>query len=214
MKKYISKFSYDIGKELPDVSLFDRYGKEYHLNKFKGKVLYINIWSTSCGPCLAIYPNEVELLNQLELNGDSAEIKIINICTGLSSNTNTWIRLLDSRKDNSLNLFAADSIVFTKWNLQIVWPTFLLIGKNGKILGKKAPRPDEGSIPYMLLAATKDIPAKESLWNGFIQSKKMMKGEVDIDPFYLEYIKKYLPENYKFWEYMKQNNDYKSPAKE
>lgn len=53
-----------IGKALPAFSLKDIQGKTYNNTSVKGKVLVINFWSTTCGPCLKEMPLLSELVSK------------------------------------------------------------------------------------------------------------------------------------------------------
>lgn len=191
MEKYISKFSSGIGEELSDIPLIDIKGKTISLKEFRGKTLYINIWSTTCAPCLAIYPKEQELIQKIAKMDLSDSVLFINICTELTSDIDDWKKIVMSRQDNSINLYSSDSAIFDKWRMKIIWPTYVLMDKDGKCLGKKVPRPDESGIPFMLLAATKGISAKDSKWTAFINDNLLRKGYKNIDPLYLNYLEKY-----------------------
>ena len=53
-----------IGKALPAFSLKDVQGKTYSHTSLKGKVLVLNFWSTTCGPCLKEMPLLSELVSK------------------------------------------------------------------------------------------------------------------------------------------------------
>src|SRR5699024_145364 len=62
------------GARLPqdayDLTLFKPDGKKLKLEKFKGKVLFINLWSSWCPPCLAEMPTIETLYNKVSDNED------------------------------------------------------------------------------------------------------------------------------------------------
>lgn len=191
MARYTSKFSTDIGKAMPDIHLTDTSGRPVSLKKFLGKTLHINVWSTTCAPCYVIYPKKVELMEKTSKMGLSDSIVFINICTEFTSDKDQWLNVVRSRKDNSVDLFSADSSIFKAWNMDIVWPTYVLINKNGNNLGKKIPRPDESKGDFILLMASKGASAYDAVWLSFLNDKLLEKGSGNIDADYLQYLEKF-----------------------
>lgn len=191
MARYTAKFSTDIGTTLPDIPLVDPEGKKISLQDFKGRTLYINIWATSCAPCLALYPKEQALMENIREMGLADSLLFVNICTALGSDKETWKKIVNSREDNALNFYSPDSSVFMKWKMNVIWPSFVLVDQDGKCLGKKVPSPSNAGIPFMLLAATKSISAKDAFWLTFENDKLLRNGDQNIHPLYLNYLEKF-----------------------
>ncbi len=209
MARYTNKFSTDIGKALPDIHLTDTSGRQVSLKKFLGKTLYINVWSTTCAPCYAIYPNEVKLMEDVSKMGLSDSIVFINICTAYTSDKDQWLSVVRSRKDNSVNLYSPDSTIFNAWNMQVIWPTYVLVDKQGRNLGKKVPRPDDASAHFMLYMAAKGTPAYDAVWLSFRNDQLLKKGARNINTDYLQYLEKYKQTYapYFFWKIRKPAKD-------
>jgi thiol-disulfide isomerase/thioredoxin len=55
-----------VGKEAPDAAGEDLGGKVHRLSDYRGKVVLLNFWSSSCVPCLRLIPHERELVQRLE----------------------------------------------------------------------------------------------------------------------------------------------------
>ena len=51
---------------LKDRTFTDIKGKKFTMKDFRGKIVFINIWATWCGPCLAEMPEMIELQNKLK----------------------------------------------------------------------------------------------------------------------------------------------------
>lgn len=110
--------------------------KEEH----QGKVLYVDIWATWCGPCRGEIPHAIELHEYF----DSNDIAFINLC--LASNENDWQNMIKSNNIKGHNYF------FNEFQTQILrdklkfegYPTYLIIDKQGNIVNKNAPRPSSG----------------------------------------------------------------------
>jgi thiol-disulfide isomerase/thioredoxin len=55
-----------IGKKAPDVKCQDLEGKEVKLSDYRGKVVVLDFWTTSCVPCRAMLPHQRELVKELK----------------------------------------------------------------------------------------------------------------------------------------------------
>ena len=42
--------------KLPNIVLYDQYGKKHNIEEYKGKVVVINFWATWCGYCVEEMP--------------------------------------------------------------------------------------------------------------------------------------------------------------
>ncbi|MGG1685603.1 TlpA family protein disulfide reductase [Pseudalkalibacillus sp. NRS-1564] len=119
------------GDKAPDFTLYSLEGEEVSLSDYKGKVTFINFWTTWCPPCKKEMPDMQEFYEEKAEEYD-AEILSINITTNESSsqvvedfvkeNALTFPVLLDENGEQS-NTFATITI-----------PTTYLVDKNGIIM--------------------------------------------------------------------------------
>lgn len=58
------KVGVQVGELAPDFELSDFAGARHRLSDFRGKVVYVNLWATWCGPCRAELPDMQELLER------------------------------------------------------------------------------------------------------------------------------------------------------
>lgn len=58
-----------INTPAPDFTLRDLHGDKVSLSNFRGKVVVLNFWSTTCGPCLAEIPSLVTLQREFRNQG-------------------------------------------------------------------------------------------------------------------------------------------------
>jgi len=42
--------------KMPNIVLYDQYGKKHNIEEYKGKVVVINFWATWCGYCVQEMP--------------------------------------------------------------------------------------------------------------------------------------------------------------
>ena len=55
-----------VGRPAPEIEGTDMHGKPLRLSDFKGKVVVLNFWGTWCGPCMALVPQERNLVARLK----------------------------------------------------------------------------------------------------------------------------------------------------
>lgn len=115
------------------------------LNKFKGKVIYVDFWASWCIPCRAEMPNAANLKDQL--TGKD----IVFVYLAYNDKEKAWTKaksqlniegehylLSDSQIKEANELFGINGI-----------PHYVIIDKDGKIINKRADRP--GAVYKQLL---------------------------------------------------------------
>lgn len=129
--------------EMPDVSMEAPDGSEVMLSSLFGKVLYIDMWATWCGPCLKEAPYFKELAERYKKDGRFAFISI-----SVDETAKPWLAKLDEEKpfwpqyriDNERGKSFFKSI-----NLQTI-PRFIIVDVNGNVFDVDAPRPSNKGI--------------------------------------------------------------------
>ena len=105
----------DVGSQLPDFSTELLSGEMFHLADFRGRVVIINFWATTCAPCI----EELPYYEQLKVNHPDVEILAIHNRAGAKKAgaflaDRDWTHLdfaLDSREKGLLPLLnAADAM--------------------------------------------------------------------------------------------------------
>lgn len=64
-----------IQKPLPDFQAYDLNGNQWNREDLKGKYALINLWATSCGPCVSELPHFQELYNEMK---NEADLKVLS----------------------------------------------------------------------------------------------------------------------------------------
>ena len=128
---------YNIGDQLPSISLPDKNGKIYSTTILKGKYYFIDFWSTWCPQCL-VY-NKYKILAYKELSREKFEIVSVAIDAEkeqwqkqISNEVFKWPQLIDTQmwKGVAVTTLKFDSIPFN-----------FLVSPEGRIINK-AIKPD------------------------------------------------------------------------
>jgi len=131
-----------IGANSPLTSFKDENDKEYNLEDFKGKLVYIDCWAQWCAPC----KREIPFL--LELEKKYAKKDIVFIKLSLDSDIDAWKKYIKENnleenafilKDNFKSKFA-ESYMITGI------PKFILLDKDLKIVDANAKRPSNKEL--------------------------------------------------------------------
>ena len=112
------------------------------IEKYKGKVVYIDFWATWCGPCRQEVPHS----KVLSAHFAGKEVVFLNLCC--QSDKKSWEATIKSEQmtgDHYLLSTDEYNILSKLFNIKGL-PTYALIDKEGKIINKSAPRPSEGSM--------------------------------------------------------------------
>ncbi|MCR8668942.1 TlpA family protein disulfide reductase [Aestuariibaculum sp. M13] len=132
------------GDIAPNFTLTDIDGNKISLSDFRGKLVYIDLWATWCGPCLKEMPD----LKKLKEKYKDSNIVFIGI--SLDDDIETWKKMLEKEGDNFLTgIQLATGQYETQLNKDYGVngiPHFILIDRDGTLIAKKAPRPSNNKI--------------------------------------------------------------------
>ncbi len=108
------------------------------MNKYKGKVVYLDIWSSWCGPCVQEMPFSKELKEKFK----DKPIEFIYLSCEFSDSQN-WDKVFKITQTNEnhyvlKNEFRSRMLDFMEINSV---PTYMLFDKEGKLTTYRAPRP-------------------------------------------------------------------------
>lgn len=131
------------GDNAVDFTTVDINGKKINLSSLKGKLLYVDLWATWCGPCLAEMP-KLEALKEKYANDPS----IAFVSLSIDDNLDLWKKNLAGRNAGGYqwqinrNKLSAYEIVGI--------PRVLLIGKDFKLIDMNAPLPSSNKLTGLL----------------------------------------------------------------
>lgn len=147
MKKKLQ--TVDTGVPATDFAFPDVDGKKIALSDFKGKVVYVDLWATWCGPCKKEMPFLKEL--EKEFHGND-NIVFMGVSVDKSKDIEKWKEFLVKEELPGIQLFAGDeaSEALDKPYKVRGIPRFILVGKDGNLIYEDAPRPSDPEIKIIL----------------------------------------------------------------
>jgi thiol-disulfide isomerase/thioredoxin len=144
-KKYLdvyNQFSSDtayVGKSAYNFSLPDSTGRMISMKDFKGKVVFIDVWATWCGPCREQFPFLKEIEEEYKDNND---IIFMGITIDRARDRQKWINTIKKENLPPLQLFDDMGKSFARKYEIVGIPRFLLVSKDGKWIEVRCPRPE------------------------------------------------------------------------
>ncbi|HMK18880.1 MAG TPA: TlpA disulfide reductase family protein [Chitinophagaceae bacterium] len=144
-KKYTEKYegfigdTAYVGKSSYNFSLPDSTGRIFSMKDFRGKVVFIDVWATWCGPCREQFPFLKEVEEEYKDNND---IVFLGITIDRTRDRQKWINTIKKENLPPLQLFDDMGKSFArKYEINAI-PRFLLISKDGKWIEVRCPRPE------------------------------------------------------------------------
>lgn len=117
----------------------DKFGNQFNLESLIGKVIFIDIWATWCGPCLKHRPKVLEFAEKYK-NNDDVAILLVSV----DSSKDKWLSFLDKENiEFGKNLFIKNGMrteFGNNYNIKSI-PRYILIGKDGKIINSNINEP-------------------------------------------------------------------------
>ena len=114
------------------------------LEDLKGKVVYIDVWATWCGPCL----REIPALKILETDYHDKNIAFVSLSIDEVKDYDKWRTMIIEKKLKGIQLMADNnwkSKFVTDYGIKGI-PRFIIIDIDGRIVSSDAPRPSNSEI--------------------------------------------------------------------
>ncbi len=129
------------GNKAPEFTLEDIHGKMVSLSDFKGKIVYLDIWASWCGPCLGEIPEAKKL--EEEMNGKD----IVFLCVSVDESKQNWKNSIQKYDMSGIHLISKgnfESEITQLYNVHGI-PHYVIIGRGGEIIDADAKRPSMGA---------------------------------------------------------------------
>ncbi len=143
MHQYLMAFGK--GDTAVDFIAQDQIGQKVNLSSLKGKVIYVDLWATWCGPCMVEMPSYEKLKQKYASNPNVAFVSL-----SIDDNESLWKGSITKRKADGIQWLINRSKL-QAYNIVGI-PRSLLIDKDFKMVNMAAPMPSE-------VAAVKEIDA-------------------------------------------------------
>ena len=120
--------------DLLSYSFLDQYGKIHRLSSYKGKVIFLNIWATWCGPCRSEMGEIEALYNKYKGNED---VVILSVAFPNQSGEGNTTYIKSYMKDNGYTypvLFDNTGKLLYILGIK-AFPTTILFDKEGNVYG-------------------------------------------------------------------------------
>jgi thiol-disulfide isomerase/thioredoxin len=114
------------------------------LDDLKGKYVYVDVWATWCGPCIA----EIPSLKKVEKQYHSKNIEFVSISIDKIKDHDKWKKMIIDKELGGMQLYADNN-----WESKFIEdylikgiPRFIIIDPAGKIVSSNAPRPSDKKL--------------------------------------------------------------------
>ena len=127
------------GSPSPSFNYPDSSGKNISLESLKGKLVYVDVWATWCGPCKA----QIPFLKQLEEKYREEDIAFVSLSIDQLKNISKWKDMIVDKQLEGIQIIADKawrSKFVTDYVIEGI-PRFILIDKDGNLMDPMAPRP-------------------------------------------------------------------------
>lgn len=117
-------------------------GGTISLDDFKGKFVYIDVWATTCAPCIKEFP----FLKNLEAKYRGKNIAFVSISTDSPKRYDKWKAMVAEKELLGTQLYDNDDKTFSNAYKIVYIPRFILVDPDGNIVSADAPRPSDEKL--------------------------------------------------------------------
>jgi len=136
------------GSQAPDFTYVTHEGEEVSLSDLRGKVVYIDVWATWCGPCRGEIPHSKEMKKEYEGSED-----VVFLYVSIDRDEQAWRDFLkDDPEFKGLHLISKtgpNTSIIEDYKILGI-PRYMMVDQAGKIVSADAPRPSSGEVQGMI----------------------------------------------------------------
>lgn len=137
-----------------DIRVFDGYDKVNSIyevvNAFKGKVIYLDVWGTWCGPC----KRELSYNPQLKQHFKDKDIVFVYLDMDENSKDAEWRKFIKINGLTGIHLRKSNPDIQKIWEELLpgkkehLYPSYFIFDKGGKLVQADAKQPSDGAELY------------------------------------------------------------------
>jgi thiol-disulfide isomerase/thioredoxin len=145
-------------KPFAALAMEDTSGAIFNTASLIGKTLYVDFWFTACAPCV----KEIPYSNALQKYfSKDTNIVFLNICIDNNERKTVWKEMVRDKQMKGIHVFYArnspQKVNFLR-EYNIMFPTYLLVNNEFKIIGYDAPRPSQnGWVHWAITQAAENV---------------------------------------------------------
>ena len=119
-------------------------GGRTSLKDLSGKIVYIDVWATWCGPCIKEMPALKKLVDYYK----GKDIEFVSISIDSEKDYEKWRKMVPEKDVGGIQLYDSEGLnsSFMKSFSVSLIPRFMMIDRDGKIITANAPRPSSENI--------------------------------------------------------------------
>jgi thiol-disulfide isomerase/thioredoxin len=124
-------------------------GKEFGLSSLRGKVVYLDVWASWCGPCRQQFPF-AKALKESFTKKEQKDIVFLYI--SIDNTEEAWRKAIESLGIEGLHGFSPGgwgATITSEFNITSI-PRYLIFDKQGTLTHPNAPRPSDETLPSLL----------------------------------------------------------------
>lgn len=124
-------------------------GKDFGLSDLRGKVIYLDVWASWCGPCRQQFPHA----KTLKEGFSKKELKdIVFLYISIDNTEEAWKKAIESLGIDGMHGFSPggwSAPINREFGISSI-PRYIIIDKKGNVAQPNAPRPSAPSLPALL----------------------------------------------------------------